>query len=221
MTEEQRTERIEKYLNNNLHPEELAVFEKELADSLQLQSEVAEHKKANAILRYANQKQLKERLRQIDRESAQTPRRRFLRTIAIAASVLVLIAFGVYMTTWSDTGADKQLSMSAEELAIEFFSPATTTQMRGTKPDPMTYSSRLAQADLLFKAGDFSESAKTYELLSKESHPQSEKAEWNMALARMAVDDSRYLDDLERIGQNPAHMFHGKAKDLLDLLETR
>ena len=93
--------------------------------------------------------------------------------------------------------------------------------MRGTETDPLTFSSRLAQADKLFTARDFAESAKAYESLAQESHPQSEKAEWNMALARMAVDDSRYIDDLERMGQNPAHMFHDKAIALLDLLESR
>lgn len=222
MTEEKRIERIESYLAKNRPREEIEAFEEEMAESPDLRREVDAHRKAQTVLRYANQKALKERLHEIDREiNTQPANRRFLRQIAVAASVLVLVAFGAFMFNRSDLGVNDRLSMSNEDLAVEYFSPATTNQMRGGASDPMTFSNRLAEADKQFEAGDFSEAAKLYESLSTESHPQHEKAEWNMVIARLAGDDSRYMQDLQDIAQKPTHMFYEQATELLDVLNSK
>jgi hypothetical protein len=222
MTEEKRIERIESYLDKSLPREEMEALEQKMAESPDLRREVDAHKKAQIVMRYANRKALKERLREIDRETNTQPvKRRFLRQIALAASVLVLIAIGTFMYNRSDMGGNDRLSMSNEELAVEYFSPATTNQMRGSASDPMTFSNRLADADKHFEARDYLEAAKAYESLSAESHPQREKAEWNMALARLAVDDSRYMTDLQDIAQKPTHMFYEQSLELLDVLNSK
>lgn len=222
MTEEKRIERIESYLDENLPQEEMRAFEQEMAENPDLRRDVDAHRKAHTVIRYADQKALKERLREIDRETMAKPaKRRFLRYIAVAASVLVLISFGTFLYLRSDMGADDHLSMSYEELAAEYFSPATTNQMRGSESNPMAFSNRLTEADKHFVAGDFSEAAKAYKLLSAQSHPQREKAEWNLALAHMAGEDSSFMKELQEIADNPTHMFHEQAIELLSVLNSK
>lgn len=222
MTEEQRIERIESYIDKSMPADERLSFEKELETDTDLRNEVEQHAVATEVIRYASQKELKQRLQKIDAESSGTgSRRRLLRQLAIAASFLVLVAVGAYFMT-ADSGSNHgQMSMTPVELASDYFSPATVSQLRGQQPGSGSFSSRLAYADQLFLEGKYSEAAKAYEELAKEDNPQQQKAEWNMILSRMANDDSRYLDDLKKISSDVTHSFNQKAIDLLKAINPQ
>jgi len=223
MTEEKRIESIEKYLEDRMSEAEKLAFEQQLSTDSDLSEDVEHHRKANEVIKYANQKDLKDRLRSIDREAQKgKPRRWLLRQLAIAASVLVLIVAGVFAYNSLVHDNDARLSMSEEEIAVDFHSPATTNQMRSnSKSDAASFSDRLALADIIFESGNYDEASTLYGSLATEQNPQSQKADWNMVIADLAAGNDRYQKELNRIAAEETHLFHERALELKSLLDSK
>ncbi len=100
-------EKIEKYLTNQLSPEELALFENEMANDTVLQKEVATHKAIHGTLSDQETLEVKEKLikvsEEVKKEESSFTRTLFSSPIRIAATIIVVLGVGTLLWNTIDT----------------------------------------------------------------------------------------------------------------------
>ena len=97
--EQKNIEKIDRYLNGELSPEEQLAFDNELLKNEELEEEVELLKAARATAYHAGRSSLKKKLNQFE-EEIKTPVRRIVpfRWLAAAAAVLILLVAGIWFS---------------------------------------------------------------------------------------------------------------------------
>jgi len=129
------TDKIERYLNNEMQPQERDDFELELASDEELKRSLELYRGIDTTMSATTkEKELRQSLQQMNREyfaeGGNIKQGRFKKWLAIAASVLVIVFGAVYFLSSGKS--------SAEELYAEFARPAPLNiQMRGNTTDSL------------------------------------------------------------------------------------
>ncbi|GAA4276004.1 tetratricopeptide repeat protein [Aquimarina mytili] len=100
-------EKIERYLTNQLSPEELIDFEREVANTPELQKEIETHKALHDILNDQEAIEVKEKLikvsKEVKKEESSFARSIFSSPLRIAATIVVLLGVGTLVWNTLDT----------------------------------------------------------------------------------------------------------------------
>ena len=225
MNEEMRTERIENYIMGRLSDADRKAFEEDLQNDPALLAEVQKHQAAHKVIKYASQKQLKQRLQEIDADtnSPKTATRRKLYTrIAVAAAIIAAVALGItQLTLVQDQHRDRLASLEEiREIAPDYFSPTNMDVQRGGAPTTEGFQAQLAEADKKYQDGDYQAAIQQYEKLSQEAHALNDRAEWNLLISRLSAGQLD-KDLLRQILDDPRHMYNEKATKLADAIGLR
>lgn len=216
MNEEKRIEQIERYLSGDMAQSQLQTFEQQMESDSELASEVESHRKANQLLLLANQEALRSRLKNIDAELHEqkgTIFRKLMPRLAIAASVLIVVAVGVTMLV-QQPGESTQLAQVDKPAHVSYFAPTTVTQLRNRTEIGQSYQVSLAACDDFFVEERYDEARNCYTDLVSVDNMLSERAQWNLMLCHLALDSETYLTQLQAMANDQSHMYHEKAKQL-------
>jgi outer membrane PBP1 activator LpoA protein len=120
-------EKIEKYIQGKLTPDQQLAFEKELASDSQLAELLADYRKSEMAIKAAARQQLREAVQTAyDNEDKHLHRRMIMRrSIAIAAGFALLLAAGFWLLN-SDAGKN-----NTEELFAQYFEMPASPSVRG------------------------------------------------------------------------------------------
>ena len=216
MTEEQRIERLEAYLGGTMSKDERVIFDSELALDQSLREELEKHKKAHQAITYMNRKELKQKLETIDAESVfpakQARIRKLVLRVAAAASIVLLVGFGIVFTT----GYFEQES-SLADLSEEYFVPTIPESFRGENDqNTSSFEEQLVQADLLYQNGDYAGAIVEYKRLSLIDHTLNDLADWNLLMSYLLSEShqSEFKNLLNRIVADQRHMYQERARRL-------
>ncbi len=205
--------RIEAYLKGTLSAVQQVEFEQELQSDEALQNEVDRHRKAVLAINYGLSQSLKSRLKMIDKELAppvtSTSRRLPLFTrIAAAASVLILIAAGTHFYA--------HRTYSTDTIANNLFAQASGEEFRGQGEYVISLSEKFADAEKLFRDGNYENAKRQYLEIIKENSLLKEQAEWNLTLCYYAMDPSslQFKTLFDRIRTDIQHDYHSEALEL-------
>lgn len=240
-------ERIEAYLANRLSAEARAAFEQELTDNSELADEVALHRLERRAMQLELHADLRQTMQAWKNEAAQTTtkqeavvrtlRPRLGRTLAYAASVLVLVFAG---TSWWATQ-----QYSDEALALDANSVPRISRNRGTTDQLTQAQTAIGKQDyqraLTLVEGDESmnaalvrgaaylglddkiEARTAYNtVLETGSTPQRELAEWQLLLIELSEGESAAVQTKLQaiIEQQPAHTYQQQAIQLQKRLNS-
>ncbi len=236
-------ERIEAYLANRLTAEERTAFEQEISEN----SELAEAVALQRLERRAMQLALHDELRQTmqawraeeaspQQEAVVRPLRvRFRRTLAAAASVLVLVLAG---TSWWATQqySNEALALDANAAprisrnrgATDQLTQAQAAVNRGEYQQVLdllendtTTNAVLLRGAAYFGLGNAQEARAAYEaVLDSGSTPQQELAEWQLILLELADGQVEVIQPKLQaiIDQQPPHTYQQQARELQEKL---
>ena len=191
-------------------------FEQRIAEDKQLAADVAAHTRAHKVLDAANQHVLKSRLAAIDAELDGNKKgniRRLMPRLAIAASFLLIAAVAVTLLVRQPAGTTGDAVASAD-LATKYFAPTQVDQLRNKDNYSETYQATLSACDRYFEAGYYDEAVKGYSYHAGIDHMLNERAEWNLMISYMALEDGSYVPILEQIADDEGHMYHDQALKL-------
>jgi hypothetical protein len=211
-------ERIEAYLNGTLDPAQRTEFEQQLLADEALQKEVNRHRKAAFAINYGRSQALKSRLTMIDKELAEptisaSRRIPLYRRIAVAASVLILIAAGAHFYA--------HRTYSSHAIATHYFASSQIDAFRGQDDNVNTLANKFVEAEKLFQEGKYESAAQEYQVIIKEDSLLKEQAEWNLALSYYAVDPASPQFKLlfDRMLADTQHDYHQQAKELHETMQ--
>lgn len=220
-------EKIEQYLRGRMTETERLDFEREMAADVPLREEVEAYRKIFDGFQAARSDQFAEKLLQWDAESDQaaTPAkvvsiRHFLRPLAAAAALLLLVGIGLrwyavkhysdkaivasmYVApnlsgTMGDAG---QASESSFMTFVKSGNRDVTNGLYGTALLKFEHA-----LDILPEAG-FDEFTQKY---------WRDNLSWSMALSRLAKGDPQWELDVQRIANDNSHEYRQKALELQD-----
>lgn len=142
----------------------------------------------------------------------------WLRPLLVAAGFALLFALGG--NWWG------QSHYSNDVLASKYYKLATTGNTMGAGSERAKFLQDFDAAHTALKTGNAEQAIARFEQLSQQAPPADfndgdiqyyqDNIEWNYLLARLADDQTggNFPDFLDRIIQNPAHLFHAAALDL-------
>lgn len=216
MTEEQKYERFEAYINGKMTNKEIAAIESELAVNQDMRTEMALHRKSHKAIAYLNQRDLKRRIVAIDDEtkssSSQAPIRKLVIRVAVAASIALL---AVFIIVFSNDRFTSEPSLA--ELSEAYFAPTHSETFRGANTDEKhSYEKQLISADSLYKLRNYDAAIQEYKRLSLIDNTLNDRAEWNLVMSYLLSDthQSKFIEALNQIVEDPTHMFQEKAVSL-------
>ena len=221
ITEEQKYEKIERYLDGSLSEQELEAFETQIEADEELKKEIARHRTSHLVLEYATYLKDKERLSAIDREletqeasvtiSSRSSRIILLRRIAAAASVLFVAGVAVWIwasATYSQGAVAKQL-FAETELEVK----------RSSGPiAEMPNDVQLLLAQDHFRAGEYNEAIEIYNRVGSTNSDLRFKAQWNLIVTSIANGscdfNCEYL--ITSLAEDPRHPYQERAAQLVE-----
>lgn len=210
MQQQQMIDRIEAYLTGSLSAAERAAFESDLKTDTALKGLFDQHAKAHAVINHAYNRQLKQRLIEIEGETG-TPTARvrpMFRRVAVAASIVLLAGVGAWL--WS--GSAYSNDAMAEQL---FFRDSYDVMRSSDQTKTLSIDSLLNVAQRAFEAGDYGTAQTIYEPLLTQDTEYLDQIEWNLAMCLLMQDDRPAADKLlDKIASQPDHGFHSNAKKL-------
>lgn len=211
--------RIEAYLSGMLDPAEKAAFEQQLASDSALRNEVQRHRKAALALQHGLNQTMKERLRAIDKELGMpqkhiSKRTLLIKRLSIAAGFLVLVAAGMHFYAHQ--------TYSTTAVAEDLFAPAPAEQFRDREEYVASLGEKFAEAERLFRAGDYNAAKQQYLVIIHEDSLLKGQAEWNLALCHFAMDPSsaQFKMLFDRILNDTRHDYHDQAIRLNKTMES-
>jgi hypothetical protein len=203
-----------------MSPEERSAFEEQLRSDPSLRMELERHRKVSAALNYGLYQQRKARLRQIEEELAvKTPvrmvARRRLHLIAAAACILILIAAGAHIYA--------HRTYTPQAVAESLFVPSHEDVFRNREEYVTSLGERFAQADQLFRDGEYEAAGHAYLVIIKENTLLKEQAEWSLTLSYYAInpESPQFRILFERILNDTSHDFHSQAEELQRVMNSR
>jgi len=238
------TEKIERYLNNEMQPQERADFELQLSADEALRNSLELYRSIDTTMSVSTkEKELRQSLQQMNRryfaEGSNVKQEQFKKWLAVAAAVLVIIFGAVYFLSPGKS--------SAEKLYAEFAQPpALNIQMRGTATDSLAqkaaaafnsknYSEALplirayieqqphdiqmtfSEAICYLETGKYKEAERRFLAFLISQTAYAETAKWWLALSSLKQNDySKCRDTLNLITQTSP--YYTRAKELLGKL---
>jgi len=238
------TEKIERYLNNEMQPQERNDFELQLSSDEELRNSFELYRSIDTTMNAtAKEKELRQSLQQMNRkyfaEAGNVKQGRFKKWLAAAAAVLVIVFGAVYFLSSGKP--------SAEKLYAEFAQPpALNIQMRGTATDSLAqkaatafnsknYSDALplirayieqqphdiqmtfSEAICYLETGKYKEAESRFSAFLISQTAYAETAKWWLALSSLKQNDfSKCRNTLNLITQTSP--YYARAKELLEKL---
>ena len=202
---------FDKYTQSELNESEQRDFEENLQSDFNLKSDFEEHQLTVAAVRQFERARLKEML-----QNSAPPQRNNIRRITprifrigIAASILLIVGFGMYFLSQSD--ARLYASYDLDE------SPNTVMGERETAENRTNYDAALT----LKEAGKLTEAIAAFDKVSEENISLYFIAQYNKAMLQFKTGDKTTAQQtLNKIIQHPEnHFIKDKAKDTLDAME--
>lgn len=202
-------QRIEQYLAGKLSPEELAAFENELAMNEDLKKsltlEIATRTGAFAAGIKDQKEQLHARFYELKSEEAKIvpARRRMLYAGAIAAAIVLLVSFFVFVPRTPSSGP--------ELFAANYERPLASV-MRGEDGFEAYKAAQIAYAE-----GDFAKAATQYETaLQNALFPAKDEARFYLAIAQMELDQNEAAaNNFQQLSDSPDYSQMGAWYDAL------
>ena len=239
--DEEDIELIEAYLRGTLDDQALAAFLRRRHDDPEFDREVIDYSQIISQIRTTHEKNFMNKLRHWDSEIENRQEAKVipLRTIfSIAASVLLLTLFGVYLFRNSQRGHEQlfQEYFQPYENVISERSGKNDSQQKGMelydakKYDEAIVQLKLAAAEdpdnpslkcylgIAYLAGGHVQEAKTiFEAMVYDDHSLfKEVAQWNLAMIYLKLDnDTSLKKTLEDIIQQKDHLYREQAEELL------
>jgi tetratricopeptide (TPR) repeat protein len=239
--EEEDIELIEAYLRGTLDGQALAAFQKRRQDDPEFDREVIDYSQIINQIQTTHEYNFMNKLKRWDSEIENRQEAKVipLRTIlSIAASVVLLAVFGVYLFRNSQPDHEQlfQEYFQPYENVISERSAKDNNQQRGMELyDQKKYDEAIIQLKLAvsedsdnpslkcylgiaYLAGGHSQEAKTiFETMIHNDHQLfREVAEWNLALTYLKIDNEVLLKKtLEEIVRQNDHQYREQAADLL------
>ena len=204
-------ELFDNHTQSKLSKEEQRNFEESLQSDFNLKSEFEEHQLTVETVRQFERARLKEML-----INSAPPQRTMIRRITprlfrigIAASILLLVAFGTYFLNQSD--ARLYASYDLNE------SPNVVMGTKETAINRANYDSALS----LKEAGQLAESIIAFDKVSEENISLYLIAQYNKGMLQFKTgDETAAKETLNKIIQNPEnHFIKTKAKEVLEAME--
>lgn len=242
MNQQHNIELIEQYLNNELSEAERRDLEEKIAGDETLADELDRRQMAHSMLDFMITENLRTQLKDLEAQDTKVislqSRNRRMYSLAIAASVIILI--GAFFFIWPSGG-----QLSNQQLAMEFYeTPAFS--MRGADPQSVTV--QIANALQAINAQDYNAAIQNLEEVSNDNeyytiaryylghahflNKDYQAAESDFAEV-IAANDLRYHDDaqwyqllsckaqnrdceqmLQSILSNPNHPFNAQALEM-------
>lgn len=204
MDERNTIDHIEDYLTGKLNADQRAALEMEISSDADLSMVFDRHAKAHEVINHGFNKELKERLVLIDRESASSQKiariRPLIRKLAIAATLVV--AVGIAAQFWAGQ-AYTDLAI-AQALLVQTELP----EFRSEVVVVTTADVELNAADALFVSGNYDGAEKAYESLVAINNGLSPRAEWNLLLCYLVQNDQTQFELLlQKIRNTPDHEY--------------
>lgn len=231
--------KIEAYLNNELSQEERKAFESELATDENLRSELSIYKDLIGGIRTAGIKAELETLRAQHQSSSETTSARVfsltsIRTLAIAASVAVLVGFFLFnvggdsdpfsSVYYKDAGLPTAMGEENSELlramvdykneAYEAAIPTLDKICEGGEDHRACY--YLAQSYLNAKKFEKAKSVFLEVIDSEVESKYIESSQWYLTYTLYQLGDESYMQRLEDIQSDPSHRFYDEANQVND-----
>lgn len=197
-------ERMERYVLNNMTPEERAEFDARLSDDVSLQAKLSE---LQLLMVGVNEAVLQEKLAAFHQEiPAREKEYRIghrktssLKTWLIAASILFIAGVGGWLLLQRDS--------SEEELFATYFKPdpGLITAMSATD----NYAFEKAMID--YKKGDYNIAIQAWDSLQKQQ-PANDTLHYFLGVAHLAKENSKEaITHLQKVTASPSSFFKGDA----------
>lgn len=216
--QETLSETIEAYLKGSLGQAELAEFEQKLKTDELLQRTVQRHRDAAFAINYHRNKMVKTRLKTIDTEITQTESPRvyrvpLFRRIAVAASVLILIAAGMHFYA--------HRAYHPDAIAESLFVSSQSETFRGQETNTGSIDASFSLAEAKFNAGDYLQARQIYQGILNEDTILKDRAEWNLTLCLFAIDEdsNEFITALDKIRADTSHDYHDEAQGLHETMQ--
>lgn len=216
--QETLSETIEAYLQGSLEQAELTLFEQKLKTDASLRLMVQRHRDAAVAINYHRHQTAKARLKIIDTEISRTENPRVYRLpifkrIAVAASVLILIAAGMHYyahQTYRSTAIAENLFVSSQ-----------SETYRGEEIKSGSIDEKFSLAEVRFNAGEYVQAKQIYLEILNEETILKDRAEWNLTLCLLAINagSAEFITALDNIRGDPNHDYHTEAQKLYDTMQ--
>lgn len=227
-------EQIKAYLDGKLSESDVAEFEKQLAADGDLKKEIAaydtlfkgfkylnEESFSEDVKTWGNELRTKENVKQIGKKEGKI--RALYRYVAVAASVLLLLGFG--MNWWAGQ------HFSNEALANEYYSPPLNSGTMGGPDESLLkpINTFFESAHEAYSGGDYEKSLKTFNDLSRvlESNRQnldeltyrlySENSDWTRLMIWLKTNQTgtaEFENLLNEIAADSEHAYSEQAQKL-------
>lgn len=236
---------IDDYLLQRMKGEELAAFERRLAENPALAEAVRQQKLAMQVLDSMGDLRMKERVAKLHQQAlAQqpAPRRLWAVRISIAASLALLLGLSVWL--WlrpaspaqlyaayyqpyklglgsRNTDADQLLAAAAKQYATGDFAAALPGFQSAMAANPSDLKLRLATGICQLELGQYDEALSNFQRIVDANDPlYTEQAQWYSAMTQLRRNDPQAAKaSLATIASSPGNYFAEKAKTILAELE--